>query len=151
LRTAGEHSPETVEWQSVAHIEGLADFFAEIAFNNYSSGADCWLPKYIPSPAVTMGTRNCESVGKALERCAEWTNSTLFGKTGNTADWGKMYWDYFADRGGSISAYMAAEAAVISWPTQGNHFDLFYAKLNATQKAKLSAAAGGNIWDGPAQ
>jgi hypothetical protein len=151
IRNPTGHVTESVEWQSAAHLEGLADFFAALAYNNYSSSdRNCQLPSWIGF-GVQVAILDCESLGESLSRCAEWTNGTLFNKTGNEMDWTKMYWDFLTDHGGSVELLMAAEASVQSWPATGNHYDLFHAFLNATQKAKLNAAAAGNIWDGSAQ
>ncbi len=150
LRDPGSHGPDTVEWQSAAHLEGIADFFAAVAFNNFSGNVDCKIPLYIGF-GVEVDYLDCEELGESLSVCAEWFDSVRFAKTGNELDWTKMYWDFLTNQTGSVSALMAAEAAVTSWPAQDDHFLRIRAQLNATQRGKLNSAGAGNIFDGSAQ
>jgi hypothetical protein len=142
-----QHVADSVEWQSAAHLEGIADFFAAVAFNNVTSTADCAIPFYIGF-GVEVSSLDCEEPGESMSDCAEWTNTTLFHKTGNELDWTKMYWDFATNRAGSIPNLMAAEAAVTSWPAQDNHYDRVANLLSSTQRTKLNGAAGGNIFEG---
>jgi hypothetical protein len=155
-RTSGmaSHSQTSIEWQSVAHMEGIAEFFNAIAYNNLSVGADCKLLR-------SGGVVNCEDVGMTLSHCPTEWGTSLFQVTGNELDWTKMYWDFVADRGGQMGTYMAAERSITNWNPNGGQDDahgnvidmLATALLNisSTQCTKFQASLGGNIFDNVAQ
>jgi hypothetical protein len=150
IRNAEGHTADTVEWQSAAHLEGIADFFAAVAYNDFAGNADCKIPFYIGFN-VEVDYLDCEEGGESMSVCAEWNNTTLFKKTGNELDWTKMYWDFLTNRAGSIPSLMTAEASVTSWPAKDNHYERVRDLLSATQQTKLNAAAGGNIFEGTEQ
>ena len=140
-RTVTGHSSGSIEWQSAAHLEGLAEFFTALSYNK-TTQKDC-----------TVRGNSCESAGRTLSACTEWVSSRFF-DTGNELDWTKMYWDFVTDKGGSMNSYLAAENAVAdgAWPSdgKGNHVDLIWAQMGSDQRRRLNDSAGGNIWDGTA-
>ncbi|MDQ2643510.1 MAG: hypothetical protein M3020_06840 [Myxococcota bacterium] len=157
----GSHGQEMIEWDSVAHLEGIADFFRVLAFNNTTEeapngGANCVFPGWALGVAERLW--NCDAVGLYLKtgatggnNCYEWTRS-IFNYVGNEYDWTKAYWDLFADEVGLGNArlrnYLAYEEAATGWG-KGNHNGTIRAPMKGTamESAFLRACAG-NIWDG---
>jgi hypothetical protein len=160
---AGSHGQDMIEWESLAHLEGIADFFRMLAFNNTteeapSGGANCLFPG--ATAAAPNRLFNCESAGMYMKtgtttggNCFEWTRA-IFTSVGNEYDWAKMYWDLFADETGlgasRLRDYMLIEQAVTSWGTTDHVDKLLAAMAGKPMDAAFRRAAAGNIFDGTA-
>jgi hypothetical protein len=146
METGGSHDFNTIEWQSAAHKEGIADFFAAVTYNTFGPNSDCQLPKYIGNFGFQVAVHNCEGQGKTLEPCAEWTSDNFF-VTGNELDWTKMYWDYLSDEGGNMATYMSAERTITNWPPfDGDRLGTILGALSAEGGGHLPTV--GNVWEG---
>jgi hypothetical protein len=158
---SGSHGQEMIEWDSVAHLEGIADFFRVLAFNNTTEespngGANCVFPGWALGVAERLW--NCDAVGLYEKtgatgggNCYEWTRP-IFGNVGNEYDWTKAYWDLFADEVGLGNArlrnYLAYEEAATGWG-KGNHNGTSRAPMQGTaMEDAFKRACAGNIWDG---
>lgn len=151
-RNVGFHNQLSIEWQSAAHVEGLADFFRAVTYNR-TNQSDC-------SFEVEGITLDCEAIGKSLRGnggstlCGEWNSSAYIDRTGNELDWAKMYWDFLTDynTGTNFAKYMQAEKNVAAslTPTT-SHFapirDALF-QLDATQGNNFMDSSWGNILDG---
>jgi hypothetical protein len=140
----GTHGFRTVEWNGSAHIEGMANLFTALAFNN-RAGGDCAL-------VDNSSNRDCEAVGKTLETgetgngpCFEWLSPRFF-DTGVELDWTKMYWDFITDEGQSLLTYLTNEAGR-TW-TRRNHASEIFVGLPTTMRDALRRSAIGNIQEG---
>jgi len=145
LHNGHGHGQDTISWQSTAHLEGIADFFAMLAYNDAFAGADCWFPGALSTAPARLA--NCESEGIYMAtgtstggNCFEWNNS-IFTSVGNEYDWTKMYWDLFADETGlgasRLRDYLSLESTVTSWNTT-SHFDTI---LNKTGRSSALGQA----------
>ena len=154
----GTHGFDSIEWQSAAHMEGLADFFQAVAYNSTrydvtTPGAaqkDCTIYQHFGATQKL----NCEAAGRSFSGCAEWQSSIMFGRVGNELDWTRMFWDYLTDYSSSFANLMKAEKNVGSgWPADGKsgNWNLIVDQLhliNATDEAAWRDAPRGNIMDG---
>jgi hypothetical protein len=152
-RTTLGHELDSVEWQSAAHWEGLAYFFAALSYNDYTE-QDCQLPSQVGSTG-NVALIDCEAPGRTPLACLEWKNLSFFDDTGNALDWAKMYWDFLTDHSETDwSIYLQAERNVgARWPSDGrdNHFDLIWvqlAALDGIRGANFRESANGNILNG---
>jgi len=153
-RTTAGYELDSVEWQSAAHWEGLANFFVALSYNE-SAEPDCQLPLQIGSPG-NVAVIDCEAPGRTPLACREWANLALFDRTGNALDWTKMYWDFLTDHSETDwSTYVQAERSVgARWPFDGraNHFDRIWEQLrviDGSRGANFRESANGNILNGP--
>ena len=159
---SGGHQQEMIEWDGVAHLEGIADFFHVLAFNKTTEespngGANCIFPGW--SSAATERMYNCDAVGLYMKtgatgggNCYEWTRSSIFGYVGNQLDWTKLYWDLAADETGlgasRLRSYLTYEEAATGWG-KGNHSARLLAAMGTSaMNSAFRRAAVGNIWDG---
>lgn len=144
---ASSHSFRSVEWNSVAHNEGMASFFSAVAFNSVFNGADCFLPD--------NGGLSCESEGKTLETgltgngpCFEWQDNMFF-SVAVEHDWTKMYWDFVADEGQNFVTYLTNERNLTGL-TRANRAAKIFEGLSTAMNQALRRAAIGNIQEGAA-
>jgi hypothetical protein len=148
-RTSGAtaHSFSSIEWQSIAHVEGLANFFQAVTYNRVTE-SDCT----IVETAVRF---NCEAEGRSFRQCREWPDGNLYFMVGNELDWAKMYWDFLTDGQQNIHNYLLEEAEVTSWPAmppddpgEGEHWIIIRNQMPSTMATAWNDAAAGNVQDG---
>jgi hypothetical protein len=140
------HNASSIEWQSTAHLEGLADFFQAVTYNNVTQD-DCTI--YQGAAAF-----DCEAQGRSFIQCKEWNDANLYFMVGNELDWTKMYWDFLTDETTNFHTYMLEEKDVTTWPSApptvaatGDHWLLIRNQMSATMVNQWNNSACLNLQD----
>jgi hypothetical protein len=130
--TGNVHTLTSVEWNSGAHTEGMANFFAAYAMNSTTGTANCNF--------ADLNT-SCETGSLTMSACTEWGNDMFF-NTSIELDWARTYWDYITDQGQSMLTYLQTEQGITGW-NRVNHID----KIVGAVGDQFSWAAEQNLWD----
>jgi hypothetical protein len=140
------HNASSIEWQSTAHLEGLADFFQAVTYNDVTED-DCTI--YQGAAAF-----DCEAQGRSFIQCKEWNDANLYFMVGNELDWTKMYWDFLTDEATNFHTYMLEEKDVTTWPSMpptvagtGDHWLLIRNQMSATMANQWNNSACLNLQD----
>jgi hypothetical protein len=136
LRNTGDvHSLVSIEWNSGAHAEGIANFFAAYAMNDPAPvggrPANCNF--------ADLNT-SCETGGLTMSACTEWGNDMFF-NTSIELDWARTYWDFITDQGQSMLTYLQAEQGITGW-NRVNHIDQIVGAIGN----QFQWAAEENLW-----
>lgn len=139
------HTQVSQEWQSSAYIEGFANFYADMAFNNVNE-EDCW--NYFPLTGAGM---DCDSgVGtdtprkRLYQTCV--TAGSNSGKSGQGVeiDWERVFWNV-RTHGTNDPSFNSMLQWMAAAEDLGFTKSNIYSKLNQAANSYLGAI--NNRWD----